>query len=160
MRATLRVRYLVGEQYAEVGVRKGHPRLVASAVDFAIEAHRTITATTDELNLVKVHLRVRAEAKRLEDPSVTSVQFEGHLGVAQVVLGKSMTPRARRGMRLIDLKKVLDEETYNSLFVERTVVDVADNYEGAFSALTPSQRTVLNKYVEFAAATPRVNLPE
>lgn len=132
---------------------------VRAIVDFAIEANRMVAATSTELRSVKAHLRGLAEDQKRGDPSKTSVKFEGHLGVAQVVLGKPF-PHGRKGMNLGDLKRTLPEDIYASLFSEITVVGVADGYEENFSQLNPAQRLVVEKYVDFSATTSRVNLPE
>jgi hypothetical protein len=133
---------------------------VGTIVDFAIEANRTVVSTTRELASVKSHLRALAEERKREEPALTSVKFEGHLGVAQIVMPTKPVLRARKGMRLADLKRVLPAEVYESLFVERVVVDVADTYEEGFSNLSPRQRLVVEKFVESVPQTSRVNLPE
>lgn len=133
---------------------------VTSIVDFAIEANRVVRSTDEELDAVKAHLRVLAEDRKKSEPSTTSVKFEGHLGIAHVVMPVKPIFRARKGMRLGDLKKVLPAEMYASLFAEKVVVDVADDYEENFSALSPAQRLVVEKFVEKVPQTPRVNLPE
>jgi hypothetical protein len=132
---------------------------VGAIVDFAIEANRSVAATTEELRSVKAHLRGLAEAQKREAPETTSVKFEGHLGVAQIVLGKPGF-RVRRGMNLTDLRKVLPAEVYDSLFCEQVVAQLSIYYEENSSILNPSQRSVVERYVEFAPPTPRVNLPE
>ncbi len=134
---------------------------VGAIVDFAIEANRVVVSTTRELSSVKGHLRVLAEKQKASDPSITSAKFEGHLGVANVVMPSKPTLKARKGMNLLALKRVLPEEVWDSLFLEKTVVDVrADAFEANFAALNPSQRLVVEKYIESAPQTPRVNLPE
>lgn len=132
---------------------------VGAIVDFAIEANRTVAATTKELGSVKSHLRGLAESARRESPETTSVKFEGHLGVAQVVLGKPGF-RVRKGMNVTDLRKVLPAEVYDQLFCEQVVAQLSVYYEENSSVLNPSQRAVVERYVEFAPPTPRVNLPE
>jgi hypothetical protein len=133
---------------------------VGSIVDYAIEANRAVVSTGRELDSVKAHLRALAGERRKTDPSLTNVKFEGHLGIASVVLVGRPVFKARRGMRLADLKKVLPSETYESLFSERLVVDVSDDYEENFANLSPSQRFVVEKFVEPVPQTPRVNLPD
>jgi hypothetical protein len=132
---------------------------VGDIVDFAIEANRTVMSATKELGSVKAHLRGLAESQKLEAPGTTSVKFEGHLGVAQVVLGKPGF-RARKGMKLGDLERVLPVDLYESLFVEEVLVTLSEDYAENFSQLDPAQRLVVENYVEFAPPTPRVNLPE
>lgn len=131
---------------------------VRAIVDFAIEANRTVVSTTAELRVVKLHLRALAEAEKRGNPRLTNVKFEGLTGVAQVVLGKPV-PHGRKGMNLRDLRKVLSEELYASLFNEIVQVDVSEDYETNYSQLNPSQRIVVDRYVEFAPPTSRVNLP-
>jgi hypothetical protein len=133
---------------------------VGAAVDFAIEANRTVASTSSDLDVVKAHLRGLAEASKRNDPTLKSVKFEGHLGIAHVVMVSKPVFRARKGMRLADLKKVRPSETYESLFAEKVVVDVADDYETNFSNLSPGQRIVVEKFVESVPQTARVNLPE
>jgi len=133
---------------------------VGAIVDFAIEANRSVTSTSKELDSVKVHLRNLAADQRKTDPSITSAKFEGHLGVAHIVMPTKPIFRARKGMKLGDLKKVLPEEVYASLFEEKVVVDVTVDYETNFANLSPSQRLVVEKFVEGVPQTPRVNLPE
>ncbi len=133
---------------------------VGSIVDFAIEANRLVVSTDRELDAVKAHLRALAAERKKSDPVLSNVKFEGHLGIASVVLVGKPVFRARKGMKLADLKKVLPEDTYNSLFSERVVVDITDDYEENFSNLSPSQRIVVEKYVESVPQTARVNLPE
>jgi hypothetical protein len=133
---------------------------VGAIVDFAIEANRSVTSTSKELDSVKAHLRGLAANQKNADPALTSVKFEGHLGVAHIVMPSKPIFRARKGMKLADLKKVLPEEVYASLFEEKVVVDVGTDYATNFAGLSPSQRLVVEKFVESVPQTARVNLPE
>jgi hypothetical protein len=132
---------------------------VGDIVDFAIEANRTVTSATKELASVKAHLRGLAEEARRASPETSSIKYEGHLGVAQIVLGKP-SYRVRKGMDLTDLRKVLPADVYDQLFVEQVVAQLSIYYAENASFLDPAQRTVVENYVEFAPPTPRVNLPE
>jgi hypothetical protein len=131
---------------------------VGQIVDFAIEANRTASSATRELGIVKGGLRALAEEEGKRTSS-SSVRFEGNLGVAHVVIPKPVY-RARKGMRLGELRKVLSDETYETLFVEKVVVDVGEDFEDGFADLSPSQRLVVEKFVESVPQTARVNLPE
>lgn len=131
-----------------------------SIVDFAIETNRILSTTSKDLGVVKAHLRRLAETRRKSEPALRSVQFEGHLGIAHVVMPTKLIFRARRGMNLSDLKQVLPEEMYTSLFKEKLVVEVSDDYGVNFADLSPGQRLVVEKFVEGVAQTSRVNLPE
>jgi hypothetical protein len=133
---------------------------VGMVVDFAIEANRAVVSAARDLDDVKAHLRALAGERRKSDPSLTNVKFEGHLGIASVVLVGKPVLRARKGLKLADLKKVLPVETYDSLFSERVVVDISENYEDGLANLSPSQRFVVEKFVEAVPQTPRVNLPD
>jgi hypothetical protein len=133
---------------------------VTAIVDFAIEANRRIASATEDLGVVKAYLRSLAEKEQGMNPALSRVLFEGHLGSAQVVIPTKVLFKARKGMKLGDLKKVLPAETYESLFTEKVIVEPSEDYEENSSALSPSQRLVVDKYVEGAPQTPRVSLPE
>lgn len=131
--------------------------VTASVVDFAIEADRTIKALTRELEVVKAALR----EKGLSEAALSgenSVEIEGTLGVAQIVMVRP-TPKAKKGVDLLASEAGLPSEVFASLFVKRTVVDFAEDFEVKLSRLPPAQKAVIQNLVEITASTPRVNLP-
>lgn len=131
---------------------------VASVVDFAIEANRQIAALTKELDALKVFIRERGlAAAALSGQSQASL--EGTLGAAQVVVVKA-TPKAKKGVDLLAAEASLPAEIYSQLFVKRTVVDIADDFEEKLAALPKAQKMVVSNLVEVVASTPRVNLPK
>lgn len=131
---------------------------VSEVVDFAIEANRTIAQLTKELDAIKVALR----AKGVAEAALTgknSAEIEGTLGTAQVVMLKP-SPKAKKGVDLLASEAGLPAEVFASLFVKKTVVDFADDFETKLAALPTAQKAVINNLVEIVASTPRVNLPK
>jgi hypothetical protein len=124
-------------------------------VDYAIEVNRSVQTSSKDLASVKAYLRDQAQKMKR-----SNVRFEGRLGVAQVVVPNKPFVRVRKGMHPLDLKKVLPPATFRGLFVERTFAEPTENYEVRFADLSPSQRLVVESYVEVTPALPRVNLPE
>jgi len=130
----------------------------ASVVDFAIEADRTIKQLTKELEVVKAALR----AKGIAEAALTgenSVEIEGNLGKAQIVMVRP-APKAKKGVDLLASEAGLPSEVFASLFVKKTVVDFADDFETKLAALPSAQKAVISNLVEIVASTPRVNLPK
>jgi len=130
---------------------------LASMVDFAIESNRTVTSLSSELSEVKNALR-EIGATRAKSEGLNSFEIEGHLGRAQVVLVKP-APRVRKGVDLLASEAGVPPELYATLFVKRTVVDLAPDFEVKLASLTPAQRDAILNLVEMVSPTPRVNLP-
>lgn len=131
---------------------------VRSMVDYAIEVNRQIVASTKELEEMKVALREKGqEVSNLLGKN--QVEIEGNLGVAQITFVKSQV-KPKKGVDLLAAEGNLPPEVFNLLFVKKTVVEVASDFEGKQGALTPAQRMVLANLVEIVPSTPRVNLPK
>lgn len=124
--------------------------------DFAIEAGRRMAAFKAGLDLAKDWLREQA---RKETTSGT-VEFEGALGTAQVVI---LEPKfqAKKGVKLLECLDALPHGLVSRLFVRRTVVDFVDDFERRLSLLSTDQQMVIRNLVEKGEAqTPRVTLPQ
>lgn len=133
---------------------------IRAIVDYAIEANRVLKAATEDLASMKEYLRGQAQEARKTDDSVTSVRFEGQLGVAHVVIPSKSFVKVKKGMNPADLKKVVGADVYEHLFVEKTVIEPRAEYETAFADLSPRERLVVENYVGVFPALPRVNIPE
>ncbi len=130
----------------------------AEMVDYAIEANRQIAQLTAELEILKAALR----AKGLEEAASTgetTVALEGHLGKAQVILVKPQW-RVRRGVDLLASERGLPPEVFQTLFVKKTVVDFAPDFEMKIAGLPSGVQAVIRNLVEAVSSTPRVNLPK
>ena len=131
---------------------------VGEAVDFAIEANRQIASLTKELEALKVFLR----SQGLSAAALTgknSASLEGTLGTAEIVCVKAV-PKAKKGVDLLACEAGIAPEIFSALFVKKTVVDFADDYETKFAALPTAAKTVIGNLVTMVASTPRVNLPK
>ena len=133
---------------------------VGAVVDLAIEVNRTAQTSTKDLSSVKDWLRVRAKDRKKKDPELTHVSFEGQLGVIQVVIPSKPFVRVKKGMDPRGLKKVLTSEEYESLFVEKTVIEPSSEYQKKLASLDPRKRFVVEGYVGVTPAVSRVNIPE
>jgi len=131
---------------------------VSSVVDFAIEANRTISGLTKELEIVKAALRAKGvELAALSGEN--AVEFHGYLGAAQIVMVRPSF-KVRKGVDLLASEAGLPPEVFNALFVKRTVVDFSADFETKLASLPPAQKAVISNLVESALSTPRVNLPK
>ena len=128
---------------------------VSLIVDLAIEANRTMTAAKDGLEQAKSFLRDHA----LSEEGTGSVELEGNLGAAQVVIPEPR-PRAKHGVDLPACVKALPEEMVGRLFVVRTVVDFAPDFEARVASLPTEQQAAVWNLIKMADQTPRVSLPE
>jgi len=128
-----------------------------AVVDFAIEANRTATATSRELNQAKGHLR--EEAKVQGDGSSWSVDIEGNLGTATVVFDKD-APKTKRGQDLKDIEPNLSDETFARLFTKEVVVKPVKDFVDKLDDLSAAEREVVSRFVEVKPTTPKVYLPK
>lgn len=133
---------------------------IGAVVDLAIEVNRTAQVSTKDLSSVKEWLRGLAKDKKRLSPEVTHVSFEGQLGVVQVVIPSKPFVRVRKGMNPADLKKVLTQEEYESLFVEKTVIEPTSEYRKKLATLDQRKQLMVKNYVGVTPAVSRVNIPE
>jgi len=131
---------------------------VASVVDYAIEANRQIVQLTEELEILKAALRQRGVVEAASTGE-TMIDIEGHLGKAQIVLVKPH-PKARKGVDLLASEAGLPPAAFKALFVKRTVVDLAPDFDKQLRLQPPRVQTVIRNLVETVSSTPRVNLPK
>lgn len=127
-----------------------------AVVDFAIEANRTVTATSRELNEAKAHLR--EEAKAQGDGS-WSVDIEGNLGTATVVFDKD-APKTKRGQDLKDIEPNLSDETFARLFTKEVVVKPVKDFVEKLDDLSAAEREVVARFIDVKPTTPKVYLPK
>jgi hypothetical protein len=127
-------------------------------VDFAIETNRQINALQKELDLLKAFIREKGIAAAALSGENNAL-VEGHLGAAQVAMVKA-APKARKGTDLLASEGSLPAEVFATLFVKKTVVEFAPDFEEKLIALPKAQRAVVANLVEMVASTPRVNLPK
>jgi len=131
---------------------------VVEIVDAAIEANREVNRLTKELDALKAFIREKGiAAAALSGENNAAV--EGTLGSAQVAMVKA-APKARKGADLLASEASLPAEVYGSLFVKKTVVEFAPDFEEKLVALPKAQRAIVENLVEMVASTPRVNLPK
>ena len=102
--------------------------------DFAIEANRRMAAAKAGLDLAKDWLRAQAR----EETTSGTVEFEGALGTAQVVITESKF-QVKKGVKLLACLDALAPSTVSRLFVRRTVVDFVDDFYRPLSLLSPEQ---------------------
>ena len=124
--------------------------------DFAIEANRRMASAKAGLDLAKAWLREEAR----KDTSSGTVEFEGALGIAQVVI---LEPKfqVKKGGKLLDCLDALPSGLVDRLFIRRTVVDFVDDFERRLGLLSTDQQMVIRNLIEKGGAqTPRVNLPQ
>lgn len=124
-------------------------------VDLAIEANRTINAAKDGLEGSKNFLREAA----LSRAQSGSVELDGNLGSAQVVIPEPR-PRAKPGVDLPACVRALPVEMVEKLFLLRTVVDFAPDFEARVTSLPTEQQAAVWNLIKMADQTPRVVLPE
>ena len=131
---------------------------VGEVVDFAIEANRTIAALTKELEECKVALRASGVAQAALSGE-NAIELDGLLGKAQIVMVKA-TPKVKKGVSLLASEAGLPADIFAALFVKRTVVDFAEDFEVKLAGLSTAQKAVIQNLVEIVPSTPRVNLPK
>ena len=129
-----------------------------AVVDMAVEMNRQITALTKELDALKAFIRERGIAAAALSGE-NNAQVEGTLGSAQVAMVKA-APKARKGADLLASEASLPADVFATLFVKKTVVEFAPDFEEKLVALPKAQRAVVENLVEMVASTPRVNLPK
>lgn len=129
-----------------------------AVVDMAIEFNREVNRLTKELDALKAFIRekgIAAAALTGENNALV----EGTLGAAQVAMVKA-APKARKGTDLLASEASLPAEVFSALFVKKTVVEFAPDFEEKLNALPKAQKAVVENLVEVVASTPRVNLPK
>lgn len=129
-----------------------------AVVDAAIEANRTINALTKELDALKAFIREKGIAAAALSGE-NNAAIEGTLGSAQIAMVKA-APKARKGTDLLASEASLPADVFATLFVKKTVVEFAPDFEEKLVALPKAQRAVVENLVEMVASTPRVNLPK
>lgn len=128
---------------------------LGAVVDLAIQHHRRKLASEAELEVLKAKLREVAREQALER---SSVEFEGKLGVANVVFVKDDV-KVRKGMDLRDVEENLPPEVFSRLFVKTVQVVPGPEFRERAKGLLPVNSNVLHQFVEIVPATPKVNLP-
>ena len=123
-------------------------------VDFAIEANRTISRATSELEEAKTFLR-RAAQGRAGGRAV--VEIEGNLGVATVSFSRS-EPKTKKGRDLKDVEVNLTAEVFAGLFSKTVLVQPAEGFEARLVQLAPADRAIIEQFVEIKPSTPKVHL--
>jgi len=127
-------------------------------VDYAIEANRELKKLEPDFEAVKVSLREKGVLQAALTGEKTAV-FEGNLGKAQIVFVRDeWSPR--EGADLLAAEAGIAPDVYSTLFVKRTVVTLAPEFEEKYAELTLAQRKVIDNLVHKKPATPRVNLPK
>lgn len=137
-------------------LQSGDPQKV---VDFGIDLYRRLNAQGSELERVKAWLRAYAKPLALSR-GVNTMQILGTIGAATVVFLRP-TPQCReKGTDLGVLETQVPREVFDKLFVKRTVVDFAPNFEQELAKLDAAHREAIEKLVAIDSPTPRVNLPK
>lgn len=127
-------------------------------VDFAIETNRQIHTETEDLKQAKEFLRKVAETDFAVNVTEKSVELPGNIGTATVTFPKPSW-RPRKGVDLLACCENLPDEVFSKLFVFKTIVEFAPDFEDKLEALSAADRAVIDNLVEAAPTTPRVNLP-
>ena len=132
--------------------------IVGEVVDFAIEANRMIAALSKELEECKAALRASGVAQAALTGE-NAVELDGLLGKAQIVMVRS-APKVKKGVSLLASEAGLPADVFAALFVKKTVVDFAEDFEVKLAGLSTAQKAVIQNLVEIVPSTPRVNLPK
>jgi hypothetical protein len=123
-------------------------------VDYAIEANRQVTSASAELDKAKAFLR-SAALRRAE--GAFSVELEGHLGVATVSFARSEV-KIRKNRDLRDLEVNLPAEVFSALFAKEILIRPVEDFADRLADLHPSQRVILDRFIEVRPSTPKVHL--
>lgn len=123
-------------------------------VDYAIEANRTISRASGELEEVKAYLR-KVALGRAE--GLPSVELEGNLGVATVAFPRSEA-KTRRGRDLKDIEVNLAPEVFAKMFSKEIRVLPVEDFQDRLVHLTPAEQTIVEQFIEIKPATPKVHL--
>jgi len=126
----------------------------ALIVDLAIEANRSLVAAKTALDLAKDWLGVRAALIS----KVGTVELTGALGSAQIVTPEPQL-RPKKGVDLAACVEAFPDELAR-LFVRRSVVDFADDFEDRLALLSTDKQAVIRNLVAKLPQTPRVTLPQ
>lgn len=132
-------------------IASGDERLV---VDYAIEANRTVSRTSEELEEAKAFLRKVALGRVGKLPSV---ELEGDLGVATISFSRSEA-KPKKGADLRDIEVNLPPEVFARLFSKEVVVHPVRDFGDHLDRLTPSERAILDRFIEIRPSTPKVHL--
>jgi hypothetical protein len=130
----------------------------AEIVDFAIEVNRQIRELEAELEAAKAALREKGLQEATQSGENTA-SFPGTLGTATVVAVKPGF-KVKKGVDLLACEAGINPGLFQSLFVKKTVVEFATDFEVKFAALPVAAKTVIGNLVEMSVSTPRVNLPK
>jgi hypothetical protein len=131
---------------------------VRAAVDFAIELHRRIAAQGKELDEAKRYLRDIARDE-VGDSGIRTTEIIGYLGVASVVFERDSI-KTRRDMNLADIEENLSDEAFAKLFVTRVVVEPTQDFLDKLADLSPSEKAVIENFLDIQPSTPKVYLPK
>ena len=123
-------------------------------VDYAIEANRTISRATIELESVKAHLRKIALGR---SEGALNVELEGNLGVATVAFPRPEA-KPRRGKDLKDVEVNLQAEVFARMFSKEILVRPVDGFEDRLPLLAPAERVIIEQFIEIKPSTPKVHL--
>ena len=131
---------------------------VGKVVDYAIETNRMVGHLTGELAICKTHLR-REGVERATFCKTTSVEIAGLLGKAQIILTRPQA-RIRKGVDLLASEAAFPPGVFDLLFVKKTVVDLAPDFEEKLLRLPSFQQQAIRNLIQYVDSTPRVNLPK
>jgi hypothetical protein len=131
---------------------------VGKVVDYAIETNRMVCHLTGELDVCKTHLR-REGVEKAEFLKTSSAEISGLLGKAQIILTRPQV-RIRKGVDLLAAEAAFPPGVFDLLFVKKTVVELAPDFEDKLRCLPLIQQRAIRNLIQFAASTPRVNLPK
>jgi len=144
---------------AEEVIASGDER---AAIDFAISMNRRVVQGKRELDRIKTYLRkvaMRGTMKVGQPSPQEGVTLEGNIGSVFVQFPPDEA-RPRRGSDLRDVEVNVSRQTFYLLFTKTTVVRPARDFVDQISTVDPSERAVVDRFVEVTSPTGKVNLPQ
>lgn len=126
-----------------------------AVVDFAIEVGRQAAAALEELGVAKSYLRKVAAKSQ----GSWRVEIPGNIGVATVVFDRDV-PKPRKGKDLRDIEPNLSEETFARLFTKSVTVKPVEGFISRLDGLSPSEKAIVDRFIEVRPQTPKVYLPK
>ncbi len=132
---------------------------VADVVDFGIELDRVLRSTNEELEEVKRFLRQAGEKGLADRLTEKTVRLEGKLGAVTVTFPAD-SPKLKPGVDLLACEEGIPEDTFNLLFHERVVFDLAEGFLEKLATLDAEDKEMIRNLIVLQRNTPRVNWPK
>jgi hypothetical protein len=132
-------------------------KLVEDKVDAAVDINREIKTLQERLELLKVDLRVAAQAGGfpVDEKGNTVIRSRVTDNCATVCQVKDK-PAWVKGVVRVELEQKLPSPVFHGLFDKEIVL--GDNFEDAFKGIPKGLQKVVQQYVEWKPSDLRVNL--